>query len=79
MNRRLFITGAGAGLMTMMLGGCNFMSKNEAQQKSVAQAATDSSTSTGNKNKQLIGTDKKILIAYFSHTGICLNRKAARR
>lgn len=69
MNRRLFIAGAGAGIMTMMLGGCNFMSKNEAQQKSVAQAATDSSTSTGNKNKQLIGTDKKILIAYFSHTG----------
>lgn len=68
MNRRLFIAGTGAGLMTIMLGGCDFMSQNKAQQKS-EQAATDSNISTGNKNKQLIGTDKKILIAYFSYTG----------
>lgn len=70
MKRRDFIAGAGAGLVTILLGGCNFMSKDNAQQK-VAPSATDSknNTTTDDKNKESIEKDKKILIAYFSHTG----------
>lgn len=70
MNRRNFIISAGAGLATILLGGCNFMSQGDAQQKSVSQAATNSNnTNTGNRNKQTAGKNMKILIAYFSHSG----------
>jgi flavodoxin len=58
MNRRGFIAGAAAGVVTILLGGCNFMSQDKAQPKSVAPPATDSN-----------GRDKKILIAYFSYEG----------
>ena len=58
MNRRSFIASATAGLVTILLGGCNFMSQDKAQPKSVAPPATDSS-----------GKSKKILIAYFSYEG----------
>lgn len=58
MNRRGFIAGAAAGVVTILLGACNFMSQDKAQPKSVAPPATNSS-----------GKDKKILIAYFSYEG----------
>ena len=55
MNRRDFIAGAGAGLVTILLGGCSFTSQNKAQQRTVSLAASEN--------------NKKILIACFSHTG----------
>ncbi len=58
MNRRNFIAGAVAGLVTILLGGCNFTSQDKTQPKSVPTPATDSS-----------GKNKKILIAYFSYEG----------
>ena len=59
MNRRGFIAGIAVGLMAIgLLGGCNFMSQDKAQPKSVAAPATDGS-----------GKNKKILIAYFSYEG----------
>jgi flavodoxin len=71
MNRRNFITGAGAGLVTILLGGCSFMSQNKDQQQSAAPSTTDNTNNTNvnNQNKQAIGKDKKILIAYFSYEG----------
>jgi len=58
MNRKGFITSAAAGLMTILLGGCNFMSQDKAQPKSVSPPSTDS-----------IEKKKKILIAFFSYEG----------
>lgn len=58
MNRRNFIAGAATGLVTILLGGCNFTSQEKTQPKSVSPPATDSS-----------GKNKKILIAYFSYEG----------
>lgn len=58
MNRRGFIAGAAAGVVTILMGGCNFMSQDKVQPKSVTPPATDSS-----------GRNKKILIAYFSYEG----------
>lgn len=58
MNRREFITGSVTGMVTILLGGCNFASKDNVQSKVVAVPATDRSKK-----------DKKILIAYFSYEG----------
>ncbi|WP_371371151.1 flavodoxin family protein [Sporomusa aerivorans] len=41
MNRRDFIASTGVGLATILLGGCNFMVQDKAQQQSVALAATN--------------------------------------
>jgi flavodoxin len=62
MNRRAFITSAGAGLVTVMLGGCSVASQDKVRQNPVALAATDSNTST-------VKQEKKILIAYYSYSG----------
>ncbi len=39
MNRRDFIVGAGAGLATILLGGCNLASQGKAQQQPAQHAA----------------------------------------
>jgi hypothetical protein len=61
MNRKGFIAGVAAGLVTILLGGCTFMSQDKAQPKSVAPPATDS-----------IEKNKKILIAI--HLGFHWNK-----
>ncbi|TGE39217.1 flavodoxin [Desulfosporosinus fructosivorans] len=77
MKRRKFIVGAGAGLAALMLGGCGFLPKDNAQQN-VAPAEKDSNKLTAEdsniqtseeNNTQTSEKEKKILIAYFSHTG----------
>lgn len=51
MNRRDFIAGTGAGLVTVLLGGCSFTSQDKAQQKSVALAAMDGNNERNKKMK----------------------------
>jgi len=51
MNRRDFIAGTGAGLVTILLGGCNFASQDKAQHKPVALAATENNNERSKKMK----------------------------
>lgn len=52
MNRKDFIVGAGAGLVTVLLGGCSsFTSQGKGQQPPVALAATNGNIERGKKMK----------------------------
>ncbi|MDA8221420.1 flavodoxin [Desulfosporosinus sp.] len=69
MNRRKFIAVSGVGLAAILLGGCSFLPQDNAQQN-VAPAEKDSNKLTSEDNNTQTGEkEKKILIAYFSHTG----------